>query len=101
MMAARVGGHSWHRPSGELDSFGCRTRAMELLPAMRRRFAVVMYALAAWSLLEGAAEAGMPSPFVTVEDLARLRIQSISFFLATFLASAWLFQRIWNGLIGD
>ncbi|WP_422924826.1 hypothetical protein [Singulisphaera sp. PoT] len=68
---------------------------------MRRRFAVVMYALAAWSLVEGPAEAGMPSPFATLEDLARLRLQSISFFLATFLVCAWLFQRIWNGLTGD
>jgi hypothetical protein len=42
------------------------------------------------------AHAGMPSPALT--DIARLRLQSIGFFLATFLVLAKLFQLLWNWL---
>jgi hypothetical protein len=43
--------------------------------------------------------AGMP--MVGLTDIARMRIQAISFFLACFLACAWVIQRIWNGLRDD
>ena len=39
--------------------------------------------------------AGMPS--VTLSDVARMGIQSISFFLLVFLVCSWVVRRIWNG----
>jgi hypothetical protein len=45
------------------------------------------------------AEAGMGS--FTLSDLARLRIQGMSFFGAGFLLSAWIIQRLWNYLRRD
>jgi hypothetical protein len=45
------------------------------------------------------ARAGMPS--ITLTDLARMRVQTISFFLVCFLASSWAIQRIWNSLARD
>jgi hypothetical protein len=62
----------------------------------------------AWSLLLIAlialdqpqvAWAGMPS--ITLSDLARMRVQTISFFLLAFLACSWVVQRIWNSLRAD
>jgi hypothetical protein len=62
----------------------------------------------AWSLLiiglvsldqPEVARAGMP--MVTLSDLARMRVQTISFFLLGFLACAWVVQRIWNALRAD
>ena len=50
-------------------------------------------------VLETGAHAGMPS--VALTDLARMRVQSISFFLACFLACSWVVQRLWNSLRGD
>ena len=41
--------------------------------------------------------AGMPAPF-TLREMARLRIEAISFFLVILLASAKGVQWIWNGL---
>ena len=46
-----------------------------------------------------AAWAGMP--MVTLSDLARMRIQTISFFLLGFLACSWVVQRLWNSLGAD
>ncbi len=43
--------------------------------------------------------AGMPS--VTLSDLARMRVQTISFFLLGLLACSWVVQRIWNSLSAD
>jgi hypothetical protein len=40
-------------------------------------------------------------PTISLSDLARMRIQGISFFLAGLLASAGLIQWIWNGLRKD
>ncbi|WP_235904981.1 hypothetical protein [Tautonia marina] len=40
--------------------------------------------------------AGMPS--ITLTDLARMRIQTLSFFLLGILICSWIVQRIWNGL---
>jgi hypothetical protein len=45
------------------------------------------------------AQAGMPGLDLT--DAARLRIETISFFLLVFLVSSWLIQVIWNKLRGD
>jgi hypothetical protein len=49
--------------------------------------------------LETGAHAGMPS--IALTDLARMRVQSISFFLACFLACSWVVQRLWNSLRAD
>ncbi len=43
--------------------------------------------------------AGMPS--VTLTDIARMRIQSISFFLMVLLVSAWGVKALWNSLRKD
>lgn len=48
-------------------------------------------------LLARPAAAGMPAPY-TMNDLARLRIETISFFLMALLASAAVIRWIWNGL---
>ena len=45
------------------------------------------------------ARAGMPS--ITLTDLARMRFQTISFFLLGVLACAWAVQRLWNSLGRD
>lgn len=47
-------------------------------------------------LLARPAAAGMPAPY-TMSELARLRIETISFFLMVLLASAALVRWIWNG----
>ena len=47
----------------------------------------------------GVALAGMP--VVRLNDLARLRLETLSFFLLVFLASAKLVQVLWNGLRND
>jgi len=39
----------------------------------------------------------MPTP-PTLTDIARLRVEAISFFIAVLLASAALVRLIWNGL---
>ena len=43
--------------------------------------------------------AGMPS--VDLTDVAKLRLQTISFFACGALAAAWVVQRLWNSLRGD
>jgi hypothetical protein len=43
--------------------------------------------------------AGMPS--ITLTDVARLRLQSISFFVFGFLMAAWFIQLLWNYLRRD
>ncbi|QDV36404.1 hypothetical protein [Tautonia plasticadhaerens] len=57
--------------------------------------------IAALVVLAGAdhAWAGMPS--VTLTDLARMRVQTISFFLLGVLLCAWVVQRVWNSLGRD
>jgi hypothetical protein len=45
------------------------------------------------------AMAGMPE--VLLSDLARMRIQTISFFVLCFLLSSWGIQRIWNAARQD
>jgi hypothetical protein len=66
---------------------------------MRRYRSVAALAAA---ILLGAAEkarAGMPS--TTLSELAQMRFQAISFFLACFLLCSWIVQRIWNSLRTD
>jgi hypothetical protein len=48
-------------------------------------------------LFPNPAHAGMPVPY-TLTDMARMRIEAISFFLAALLISAGLIRLIWNGL---
>ena len=43
--------------------------------------------------------AGMPS--FTLSDVAKLRLDSISFFLACLLLSAWGVKALWNSLAHD
>src|SRR5688500_6725527 len=57
----------------------------------------ILVALAAVTLLTEPALAGMPAP-ITLREMARLRIEAISFFLMVLLASAKLIQWLWNGL---
>ena len=52
---------------------------------------------AAVTMLVEPALAGMPAP-MTLREMARLRIEAISFFLMVLLASAKLIQWLWNGL---
>jgi hypothetical protein len=47
----------------------------------------------------GVARAGMPS--VTLTDVARLRVETLSFFLLVFLLSAGAVQLLWNWLRAD
>ena len=47
----------------------------------------------------GSALAGMPSADLT--DVAKLRLQTISFFACGALAAAWVVQRLWNSLRAD
>ena len=47
-------------------------------------------------LVPAPAWAGMPAPY-TLRELARLRIETISFFLVVMLVCAGLVQFIWNG----
>jgi hypothetical protein len=57
-------------------------------------FAIVLATLA---LFPTAAFAGMPAP-MTLTEMARMRLEVISFFLAILLASAGLIQLLWNTL---
>lgn len=63
----------------------------------RRHFAF----LVAWLALAPVqvAQAGMPA--VTLTDVARMRVQTISFFLVLFLVASWVVQKIWNSLSTD
>jgi len=45
------------------------------------------------------AAAGMPT--ITLSDFARMRFQTISFFLVAILCSAWLVRTMWNSLAAD
>src|SRR5579862_293070 len=44
------------------------------------------------------AVAGMPVTTVSLSDMAEIRLQNISFFLAGFLLSAFLIRLLWNYL---
>jgi len=49
--------------------------------------------------LPATARAGMPS--IEFTDVAQMRLSTFSFFLAGFLLSSWLVQRIWNRVQQD
>jgi hypothetical protein len=66
---------------------------------MMRRGIVALVAVIAWLSLPQLATAGMPS--LTLTDIARMRIETISFFLACLLLSAWAVKVIWNSLRSD
>lgn len=57
--------------------------------------------LVAWLVLEpsGVARAGMPA--ITLTDLARMRFQTLSFFLVGLLVCAGVVQWVWNELRED
>jgi hypothetical protein len=63
----------------------------------RRSPTRILAFLAIVSLLTEPAAAGMPSPF-TLRDMARMRLEAISFFLVVLLVSAKLIQWVWNGM---
>jgi hypothetical protein len=56
-------------------------------------------ALTVLALLTPHAYAGMPS--ISFTDVARMRTETLSFFLLLFFVSAWVIQRLWNGLRRD
>src|SRR5262245_26463838 len=51
--------------------------------------------------LPDVALAGMPRASAVLEEMPKLRLQSISFFLAGFLLSSLLIQLLWNALRKD
>jgi hypothetical protein len=65
-----------------------------MCPTMRALLVVILA-----FCLPGVAQAGMPSFNLT--DVARMRVQTISFFLAGLLLSAWFVQLLWNYLRRD
>ena len=58
-----------------------------------------MWVLFVFLTLPAVAQAGMPT--ITLTDVARMRLQSISFFLAVFLVAAFLIKVLWNFLGKD
>ena len=66
---------------------------------IRIRPALCVFAVLA--CLPDVASAGMPRATAVLEELPRLRLQSISFFLAGFLLSSLLIQLLWNALHKD
>lgn len=75
---------------------------------MCRRWRNVLAVLAAWLATSATALAGMGS--ITLEDiprvltlsnLAKLRLDAISFFLACILGSAWAIKLVWNSFAKD
>jgi hypothetical protein len=66
---------------------------------MRRSARAALAAAAVIVCCPEAALAGMPS--ITLSDLARMRVQTISFFLAALLLSSGLVQLLWNHLRKD
>jgi hypothetical protein len=66
---------------------------------MRSVTRAALLSLAATLGAPALAFAGMPS--VSLSDVARLRVQTISFFLVALLLSAWLIQLLWNYLRKD
>jgi hypothetical protein len=64
--------------------------------AVRGRVVVALLGSAA---LAAPARAGMPS--LTLTDVARMRVEVISFFLLVFLLAAWAVMGMWNGLRRD
>jgi hypothetical protein len=66
---------------------------------MWKRTTIALSASALLFLAPGLALAGMPS--VSLTDVARLRVEVISFFLMGLLLSAGVVMLVWNGLARD
>jgi len=64
---------------------------------VKRRQLIPIFTLAALGLCAQTAYAGMPVPY-TLNDVARLRIETISFFLLVLLLSSGAIQILWNSL---
>lgn len=47
------------------------------------------------------AHAGMPTVTYTLSKIARMRLETLSFFLGVFFLSAWGVQGLWNCLAKD
>jgi len=62
---------------------------------------LVVDAVVLIAALEAPPDACAGMPVVLLNDLARMRFQTISFFLLVLLACTWVIQRIWNGLRSD
>ena len=69
-----------------------------LMRTARDRLAALMVWLA---YLVGPEEASAGMPMVLLSDLARMRFQTISFFLLVLLGCSWIIQSLWNGLRRD
>jgi hypothetical protein len=67
------------------------------MPTMKFRLTVL--ALLAAAVTPGVALAGMPT--VRLNDLARMRLETLSFFLLVFFLCAAVVQRLWNMLGRD
>jgi hypothetical protein len=61
------------------------------------KWAVIAAGLAVAGLWPRIAHAGMPAP-LTLTEIARMRIETISFFLLALLISAGFIKLIWNSL---
>lgn len=46
----------------------------------------------------GVAEAGMPSASYTISEASKMRVETLSFFLAGFFLSAFCIKQLWNCL---
>ncbi len=57
----------------------------------------ILLVIVAMVLLCQPTYAGMPAPY-RLTDMGRMRIETISFFLAVLLSCAGLIQLLWNGL---
>jgi hypothetical protein len=57
--------------------------------------------IAALLLHEQASVACAGMPMTTLTDLARMRLQTISFFLLVFVVCSWVVRRIWNAARND
>jgi hypothetical protein len=66
------------------------------MTSLSRAFSLAPWVAAAWP---AAVQAGMPT--ITLTDVARMRVQTVSFFLVLLLLSAGLIQWIWNRLGKD
>ncbi len=66
---------------------------------MRFSLSVILIAVLSLACSPNIAQAGMPS--FTLTDIARMRVQTISFFLVGLLLSSWFVQLLWNYLRRD
>ena len=75
---------------------------------MRSRFCVGLLGLVVFLSLQPAAWAGMAAPtlediprLLTLSNMAKLRLDAISFFIVCLLGFAWAIQLVWNSLAND